>query len=128
MFLSREINIKLSKLYENSYIYNFVYLLKMENKKKLWKEQTWDSQAQIGCVFAEYDLFKPTTHRKLYVYEFGIILTLFYINFPRQEHQIDDLIVSFNAWDSQVLSYTPFIFPYSLFKHKFVSYLLLIQF
>ena len=27
--------------------------------------------------------------------------------FSRQEHQIDVLYVSFNAWDSQVSSYTP---------------------
>ena len=33
----------------------------------------------------------------------------FYTNFSKQEHQID---VSFNAWDSQVLSYTPFHFSF----------------
>ena len=41
---------------------------------------------------------------------FGIILTQFYINFSRQEHQIDGLYVSFKTWDSQVSAYTPFHF------------------
>ena len=29
------------------------------------------SHFQIGCVFAEYDLFKPTTFIQLYTYEFS---------------------------------------------------------
>ena len=34
---------------------------------------------------------------------------MFYINFSRQEYQINVLYVSFNAWDSQVFLYsTPF--------------------
>ena len=44
---------------------------------------------QIGCIFAEYDLFKPTISMQncLYIYmNFRIILTHFYINFSRQEH------------------------------------------
>ena len=32
----------------------------------------------------------------------------------RQEKQIDVLYVSFNAWDSQVLSYTPFHFSFTV--------------
>jgi len=48
-------------------------------------EQTSDSQApvgynrfQIGCVLAEYDLFKPTTFIQNYIYmNFRIILTQF---------------------------------------------------
>ena len=59
-----------------------------------------------------YDLFKPTTSIQHFIYiDFRIILTQFNINFSRQEHQIDSfLYVSFNASDSQVLSYTPFHF------------------
>ena len=48
---------------------------------------------------------------KLVYMNFRIILTQFYINFLRQEHQID---VSFNAWDSQVSSYTPFHFSFTI--------------
>ena len=75
----------------------------MQNKKLLHSnsEQVCDSQApagynyfQIGCVFVKY----PTTliQNQIYI-RFGIILTQFYINFLRQEHQIDVLYVSFNA-------------------------------
>ena len=45
---------------------------------------------------------------------FCINLTQFYINFSRQEHQIEVLYVSFNAWDSQVSSYTPFNFSFTV--------------
>ena len=44
---------------------------------------------------------------------FGIILTQFYVNFSRQEHHIDVLYVSFNAWISQVSSYTAFHFSFT---------------
>ena len=47
---------------------------------------------------------------------FRINLTQFYINISRQEHQIDVLYVSINAWDSQVLSYTLLFFLYSPFN------------
>ena len=60
---------------------------------------------QIGCVFVEYDL--------IYI-RFGIILTQFYINFSRQEHPIDVLCILLNAWDSQVSSYTPFHFSFTV--------------
>ena len=60
----------------------------------------------------ECDLFKTTNRiQNLIHIRFGIILTQYYINFSRQEHQIDVLYVSFNALDSQVSSYTPFSFP-----------------
>ena len=45
---------------------------------------------------------------------FRINLTQFYLNFSRKEHQIDVFYVSFNAWDSQVLSYTPFNFSFTV--------------
>ena len=43
---------------------------------------------------------------------FRINLAQFYINFLRQEHQIDVLYVPFNAWHSQVSSWTPFHFSF----------------
>ena len=52
---------------------------------------------QIGWVIVEYDLFKTTILIQNLIYSFGIVLTQFYINFSRQEHQIDVLYVSFNV-------------------------------
>ena len=67
------------------------------------------SSFQIGCVIVEYCLFNTTTLiRNPINIRFGIILTQFYINFSRQEHQIDVLYVTFKTWDSQVSAYTPF--------------------
>ena len=81
-------------------------------------EQTRDFQApvryrrfQIGCVFVENDLFNTTTFIQNCLYmNFRINLTQFYINFSRQDHQIEVLKVSFNAWDSQVSFHTTFHF------------------
>ena len=58
---------------------------------------------------------------------FRINLTQFYIHFSRQEYQTDVLNVSFNAWDSQVSSYTPFHFSFTpplieKFDDKFVLF------
>ena len=50
---------------------------------------------------------------KIAYMNFRINLTQLYINFSRQEHQID-LHVSFNVWDSQVSSYTPFYFSFTV--------------
>ena len=53
---------------------------------------------QIGCVFVEYDLFNAKNFIQNCMYmNFRINLTQFYINFSRQEHQIDVLEVSFNS-------------------------------
>ena len=53
---------------------------------------------QICCVFAEYDLLKPTIFIQNIIYiDFRINLTQFYINFSRQEHQIELLWVSINS-------------------------------
>ena len=51
---------------------------------------------QIVCVFAEYDLFNNTTNliQNVTYIRFDKILTQLYINFSRQEHQIDVLYVS----------------------------------
>ena len=54
---------------------------------------------QIGCVIAEYDLFNTTNLIQNLAYaRFGIILTPFYANFSRQEHNIDVLQVSFKTF------------------------------
>ena len=53
---------------------------------------------QIGWVFAEYDLFKNWNLKPNLKYiSFGIILTQFYIDFSRQEHQIEIIYVSINS-------------------------------
>ena len=73
------------------------------------------SHLYIGCVFVEYDPFNTANLiQHLKYIRFGIILTQFYINFSRQEDQIDVLYVSFNARDSQVSSYTPFHFSFTV--------------
>ena len=54
-------------------------------------------------------------YAKLHLYEFFYNLTQFYINFSRQEYQIEVLYVSFNVWDSQVS-----FFLYSPFKVVFL--------
>ena len=55
----------------------------------------------------------------MYIYKnFCIILTQFYINFSWQEHQVNVLYVSFNAWDSQVSAYTPFHFFFTVPLNK----------
>ena len=84
--------------------------------------QTWDSHSpvgynrfQIGYIFAEYDLFNSTTFIQNCIYtNFRINLTKFYIIFSRQEHQIEVLYILFKAWDSQVSSYTPFYFSFTV--------------
>ena len=58
-------------------------------------------------------LWRHTRLYRLYI-RFGIILTQFYINFSRQEHQIDVIQVSFKTWDSQVSAYTPFHFSFTV--------------
>ena len=45
---------------------------------------------------------------------FRINLTKFYISFSRQEHHIDVLYVSFNAWDAQISSDSPFHFSFTV--------------
>ena len=45
---------------------------------------------KIGCVFAKYDLFKPTIFIQHSInVHFCINLTQFYINFLRPEHQVE---------------------------------------
>ena len=60
-------------------------------------------------------LIKRTTFIQNCIYtNFRINWTQFYINFSRKGHQINVLYVSFNAWDSQVSSYTPFHFSFTV--------------
>ena len=73
------------------------------------------SSFQIGCIIVEYGLFNTTTLIPNLIYiRFGIIFTQFYINFSRQEHQIDVSFVSFKTCDSQVLAYTSFHFSFTV--------------
>ena len=54
-------------------------------------KEKWN-RFQIGCVIVEYDLFNTTTFIQNLAYaRFGIILTQFYVNCSRQEHEIDVL-------------------------------------
>ena len=47
-------------------------------------------------------------------YIHNLVYTQIYINFSRQEHQIDVLHVSFKIWDSQVSAYSPFHFSFTV--------------
>ena len=50
------------------------------------------------CIFAEYDPFKTTIIIQHFIkIDFCINLTQFYINFSRQEHQIELPWVSINS-------------------------------
>jgi len=62
---------------------------KYKSKPNLQLAFSGISSFQIGCLFAEYDRFKPTTFIQNCIYiNFRIDLTQFYISFSRQEHQI----------------------------------------
>ena len=71
-------------------------------------------------LFAEYDLFKPTTFIQNFIYiDFRIILTPFYTNFSRQEHHIDVLYVSFNVKDFILYPISFFLYsPFNISKIK----------
>ena len=69
------------------------------------------SSFKIGCVFVKYDLFNSYTKSDIYTFWYN---SQFYINFSRQEHQINVLYVSFNAWDSQVSAYILFHFSFTV--------------
>ena len=59
-----------------------------------------DPNFHIFSLFVEYDLFKTLIQiaHEIYKYmSFGITLTQFYINFSRQEHQIELILVSINS-------------------------------
>ena len=68
---------------------------------------------EIGFVFVKYDLFYTTTFIHYCIYmNFRIHLTQFYINFWRQEHQRDDLLVDRST--PEILRFhpiPPLIFP-----------------
>ena len=79
-----------------------------------------------NCVIVVYGLFNTTNFIQNVIYIlFGIILTEFYINFSRQEHQIDVLYVLFKTWDSQVSAYTPFHFSFTVPLRKVATILIL---
>ena len=128
MILSREIDIKMGQNYTKIHIYTILYKIirfkqiifsKYTTKLKLFCGiSSFSDWFRICGIWSDYNI---TTFIQNCTYmNFRINLTQFYMNFLRQEHQIDVLYGSFNAWDSQVSSYTsflrchpipPFIFP-----------------
>ena len=143
MFLSREIEIKLCQNYTKSYMYQisckilyslYSRVLCHQNFRQwqcniLVSWYTWQQYCTaiggnsgdliqtiqtIPNNIINYELFNTITLiRNLIYIQFGIILTEFFINFLRQEHQIDVLYVSIKTWDSQVSAF--FIFPLQSF-------------
>ena len=73
-----------SRAHKNEKLFN----LNINWDKPKFLRLLWDIVVfYIGCVFAEYDLFKPTIFIQNCIYmNLSIILTQFYINFSRQEH------------------------------------------
>ena len=70
------------------------------------------SHFQIGCVFVDYDLLNTTTLIQNLIYiRFGIMLTQFYINFSRQEHQKDIYMYCSMPEILRFYPIPPFIFP-----------------
>ena len=76
-----------------------------------------------NCIFAEYDLLKPTISIQIFIYiNFRINLIQFYINFSRQEHQIELSWVQ-NKSVFRFLLISPFHFSFTVplnenfFKH-----------
>ena len=101
-----------------NYIINFITIKNAKKKiiigANLRSSGSWVLWNIVVFRMVTYllNMFNTKTFLQNCIYmNFRINLTQFYINFSRQEHQIDVLYVPFNAWDSQVSSYTPFIFP-----------------
>ena len=70
-----------------------------------------------GDVIVHTDYTKHSPYRLYkiwYKYTFYFNFDTVLNHFSRQEHQIDVLYVSFNTWDSQVSSYTPFHFSFTV--------------
>ena len=120
MFLSREIDIKLFQNYTKSYIYQISYKIRTI-KQTIFNKYATNLKYRCHVIHVTSILlcywrkfwWRNTRLYKLSIV-FGIVLTKFYINFSRQEHQIDVLYVSFKAWDSQVSAYTPFHFSFTV--------------
>ena len=109
---------KQRKLTNYNYHYNFI-----SSKIHIYIHTTYyrffSSDWLRNCWIWSVKDSTTTFIRNLTYIRFGIILTEFYINFIRQEHQIDVLNVSFKTWDSQVSAYTWYplsFFLYSPFK------------
>ena len=132
MFLSREINIKLCQNYTKSCIYQISYKIR-SIKQTIFKKyatnlsvgyyvtKTSANRSERYRTAIEYGLFNTTNFIRSLIYiRFGIILTQFYINFSRQEHQIDVFLICivqnlrFSGFSLYLLSF----FLYSPFKHE----------
>ena len=77
--------------------YTINYTIKNE---KLLNSNDNKSKPKLSdfCVFAEYDLFKPSIFiQNFYICIIFFNLTQFYINFSKQEHQIELLWVLINS-------------------------------
>ena len=126
MFLFREIDIKLCQNYTKTYISKILY--KIRNIEVLQGRTMSTTQWQCSIIVTCHSQYHVTsllyyhwmeywtrdTEVQLTHICFVIILTVFFIDFSRQEHQIDVLQVSFNSRDSQVSAYTPFHFSFTV--------------
>ena len=117
MFLSREIDIKLCQNYTKSIILLRIVQSGITSPKLppiavQYTGHVYHVTTIPQCYWRKL-LWRHTRLYRLYI-RFGIILTQFYINFSRQEHQIDVFWVSFKTWDSQVSAYTPFHFSFTV--------------
>jgi len=94
-------------------------LLKMPNKNlktTIWASLRFSGSCGIKSVAYLLNMICLNLlilYKIVYIWIFELFLQ-FYISFSRQKHQIDDLYVSFNAWVSQVSSYTPFDFSFTV--------------
>ena len=70
---------------------------------------------QIGCVFAEYVLFKSYyVNTKFSTYQFMYKFDTVFMKFLRQEHLIELARVSIKSFVPQVSAYTPFHFSFTV--------------
>ena len=103
-------------------IINYIYLkgkIKIDNYngskpeilRILWDNLVFRLVAYLLKMICLNHYFHTILYINEFLYNFD---TVFFINFSRQEHQMDFLYVSFYAWDSQVSSYTPFHFSFTV--------------
>ena len=85
---------------------------------------------QICCVIAEYDLIKTKIFIQHFIYmNFRTNLTQFYINFSRQEHQIESTLNYGSRSTSKMLWFQPIpllFFLYSPFNKGVLQKILFI--
>ena len=109
MFLSREIDIKLCQNYTKSYIQSV--------QSGMTSQYLPPIALRYGCHVIHVTSILHCYWRKFWqlYFRFGIILTQFYINFSRQEHQMSYMYRS----KPEILRFQPIplsVFLYSPFK------------